>query len=109
MKRERKHYDREYKQMAVNLCLTGRPVSEVAKELGIRSEMLRRWRREFSEYGEGSFSGHVKANLTPEQKEISKLKKELKDAQLERDILKKAISTGSPAVFSKGDSKYSNS
>lgn len=90
--------------MAVNLCLTGKPVKEVATELGIRDELLRRWRREFNQYGKGSFSGHGNANLTPEQKEISRLKKELRDAQLERDILKKAIS-----IFSKGDNKYSNS
>ena len=104
MKRERRHFDREFKQMAVNLCLTGKPVKEVATELGIRDELLRRWRREFNQYGEGSFSGHGNANLTPEQKEITRLKKELKDAQIERDILKKAIS-----IFSKGDNKYSNS
>jgi len=41
--------------------------------------------------------------MTPEQKEIVKLKRELKDTQIERDILKKAIS-----IFSKGDNKYSN-
>ncbi len=104
MKRERRHFDREFKQMAVNLCLTGKSVREVADELGIRDEMLRRWRREFTQFGEGSFSGNGKANLTAEQKEIEKLKKELREAQLERDILKKAIS-----IFSKGDNKYSNS
>lgn len=90
--------------MAVNLCSAGRSVRELADELGIRDEMLRRWRREFNQYGEGSFSGHGNTNLTPEQKEIAQLKKELKDAQIERDILKKAIS-----IFSKGDNKYSNS
>ena len=104
MKKERRHFDREFKQMAVNLCLAGRPVKEVAGELGIRDEMLHRWKREFSQYGEGSFSGNGKANMTPEQQEVEKLKKELREAQLERDILKKAIS-----IFSKGDSKYSNS
>jgi len=42
--------------------------------------------------------------MTEEQKEISRLKKELRDAQLERDILKKAVS-----IFSRSDGKYSNS
>jgi transposase len=42
--------------------------------------------------------------MTDEQKEIANLKKELRDAQLERDILKKAVS-----IFSKNDGKYSNS
>lgn len=42
--------------------------------------------------------------MTDEQKENVKLKKELREAQLERDILKKAIS-----IFSKGDNKYTDS
>ena len=42
--------------------------------------------------------------MTEEQKEIVRLKKELRDAQIERDILKKAVS-----IFSKSDGKYSNS
>lgn len=90
--------------MAVNLCLTGKSTKEVAEELGIRAELVRRWKREYEQFDSGSFSGHGKANMSAEQKEIARLKKELKDAQIERDILKKAIS-----IFSKGDNKYSNS
>ena len=104
MKKERRYFDKGYKEMAVSLCLTGRSPKEVADELGIRSELVRRWRREHEQYGKGSFSGHGNVNMTLEQKEIAKLKKELKDAQIEREILKKAIS-----IFSKGDNKYSNS
>lgn len=104
MKRERRHFDKEFKEMVVNLCLAGKSSREVADELGLRTELVTRWKREHSQYGEDSFSGHGNANLTPEQKEIARLKKELKDAQIEREILKKAIS-----IFSKGDNKYSNS
>jgi transposase len=43
-----------------------------------------------------------KPSLTAEQLEIRRLQKELKEAQLERDILKKAVS-----LFSKSDGKYS--
>jgi transposase len=104
MKRERRHFDKEFKEMTINLCLSGKSTSEVADELGIRRELVARWKREYNQYGFGSFSGHGNANMTPEQKEIAKLKRELKDAQIERDILKKAIS-----IFSKGDNKYSGS
>jgi len=104
MKRERRSFDKEFKQMSVNLCLTGKPTREVAEELGLRPELVRRWNREYEQFQEGSFSGHGNANLTDEQKEIARLKKELKNAQIERDILKKAVS-----IFSKGDDKYSNS
>lgn len=104
MKRERRHFDKEFKEMVVNLCLSGKSPKSIADELGIRDELIRRWRREYEKYGGGSFSGHGNVNMTPEQREIAKLKKELKDAQIEREILKKAIS-----IFSKGDNKYSNS
>ena len=91
--------------MAVNLCLIGKPTKEVAEELGISSELIRRWKREYGQYqGGGSFSGHGNANLIEEQKENVGLKKALKEAQLERDILKKAVS-----IFSKSDGKYLNS
>lgn len=90
--------------MAVNLCLSGRTVKEVAEELGLKEDLIRRWKREFYKYDSGSFSGHGNSNMTEEQKEIARLNKELKEAQLERDILKKAVS-----IFSRGDNKYSNS
>ena len=104
MKRERRHYDKEFKQMAVNLCLTGKSTREVAGELGIRIELVRRWKREFEQYDQGSFSCHGNIYMTEEQKQIAQLKKELKEAQIERDILKKAVS-----IFSRSDSRSSNS
>jgi transposase len=39
--------------------------------------------------------------MTDEEKEIARLKKELADMQMERDILKKAV-----GIFSKNDGKY---
>ena len=90
--------------MAVELCYAGKSTKEVAGELGIAPDLVRRWKREYEQYHEGSFSGKGKANLTSEQKEVVRLKKELKDSQIERDILKKAVS-----IFSKSDGKYFNS
>lgn len=104
MKRERRNFDKEFKLMAVKLCHTGKSIKEVSEDLGIRSDMVRRWKREYNQYQDGSFSGHGNANLTNEQKEIVRLKKELKDAQIERDILKKAV-----GIFSRSDGKYFNS
>ena len=103
MKRERQHFDKDYKLMAVNLCQTGKSPTEVAEDLGIRPDLVRRWKREYERLQGGSFSGNGNVNLTAEEKEIAKLKKELKEAQLERDILKKAVS-----IFSKSDNKYSS-
>jgi transposase len=102
MKRERRHFDKAYKEMVINLCLSGKSAKQVGLELGIREELIRRWKREFHQYESGSFSGHGHVNMTQEQKEILRLSRELKEAQLERDILKKAVS-----IFSKSDNKYS--
>jgi len=88
--------------MAVELCESGKKIQEVSEELGISTDLVRRWRREYTESYQGSFSGKGKANLTPEQQEIVNLKKALKEAQQESEILKKAVS-----IFSKNDGKYS--
>ena len=103
MKRERRQFDKEFKLMVVNLCHSGKTTRQVAEELDIRPDIVRRWKREIELHGEGSFSGYGNANLTPEQKEILRLKKELREAQVERDILKKAVS-----IFSRNDGKFSS-
>lgn len=97
---KRKKYDKEFKHMAVNLCLAGKSTSEVAEDLGIRPEIVSRWKREYSKFGKNSFSGNGNPVQTDSEKEIARLKKELREAQLERDILKKAVS-----IFSRSDSK----
>ena len=100
----RRKFDKEFKLMTVSLCNTGKPIKEVAKELGLRSEIVRRWRMEFEGKPSGSFPGHGNPGLSPEQQEIATLKKQLRETELEREILKKAVS-----IFSKSDGKYSGS
>ncbi len=103
MKSTRTHYDRSYKIMAVELAEAKGSISVTAEDLGIKADLIRRWTREQREKGSASFSGHGIAGLTEDQKEVARLRKELKEAQIERDILKKAVS-----IFSKNDGKYSN-
>jgi len=103
MKKRRK-YDREFKQMVIELSNNREDITALASELDIRADLIYRWRREATNHHEASFPGQGNKILTEEQKEIVKLKKELRDAQIERDILKKAVS-----IFSKSDGKYSNS
>jgi len=100
----RRKYDREFKQMVVELSNNRDDLSVLASELDIRAELIYRWRREAAKNQGASFPGQGNKTLTEEQKEIDRLKKELRDAQIERDILKKAVS-----IFSKNDGKYSNS
>jgi len=100
MKRERRSFDREFKQMTVSLCQSGKSTKEVSQDLGIREELVRRWKREYGKYKEGSFSGHGNVNMTEEQKENTRLKKALKESLLENEILKKAV-----GIFSRSDVK----
>ena len=97
--KERRKYDKEFKLMAVEMMNSGRTSIEVGIELGISSDLVRRWRREYERFNEGSFSGNGVPKMTPEEKEIARLKKELADARLDAEILKKAIS-----IFSNKDS-----
>ena len=64
--------------------------------MGVTAPQLYKWRKEFEEFGEGSFPGKGNLKLTPEQEKIHELDKRLKDDGLKRDILKKAI-----GIFSK--------
>ena len=100
MSRERRKFDKDFKLMAVELSKTRDNFHELADELGIRPELIYRWRKELIDKGEGSFPGHGKPKHTPEEAEIARLKKQLRDVEMERDILKKAIS-----IFSRGDGK----
>jgi len=103
-KRERKSYDKAFKVMAVELFQTGKSSVEVGNDLGIAPDLVRRWSREVKASEPGSFPGNGKQYQTEEQKEITALRKALREAEIERDILKKAVS-----IFSKGDSKYTGS
>jgi transposase len=103
MKKRRK-YDGEFKQMVVELSYNRESIPALAEELDIRPDLINRWRREALANLGASFPGQGNKTLTEEQKEIARLKKELRDAEIERDILKKAVS-----IFSKNDGKYFNS
>jgi len=70
----------------------------VADELGIDPARLSKLRQKDSSPVQST------EGPTEKQKEIKQLQKELKEAQLERDILRKAVS-----IFSRGDGRYTDS
>jgi len=87
---ERRKFDREFKQRAVRLILDGgRPSEIVARELGINSSMLHRWKREYLRDHDNSFPG--KGHMSDADEELRRLKKENTELKEERDILKKAV------------------
>jgi transposase len=85
----RKRYSKEFKLDAVSLVLDqGYSRAEAARSLGLNSNMLGRWVSEHRADGGQSFRGNGK--LTPEQEEIRKLRSQVKNLKMEKEILKKA-------------------
>ncbi|WP_367752676.1 IS3 family transposase [Flavobacterium sp. WC2430] len=81
-----KVYANDFKIMIVELLKSGKSLKEISEEYGLNDSMLRRWRREFDSKS-GDFS--KKIELSAVEVELKKLKKELQDVKLERDIPKK--------------------
>lgn len=87
-------YDQEFKEMILSLEESGQSVPQLAKDYKVDRSTIYEWKRK-KKSPEGLTGKKV---LTSEEEEIKRLKKELKEIQLERDILKKAVS-----IFSKND------
>lgn len=84
---KRRVFSSEFKREAV--ALTRHPdvsVSEVARDIGVRPNLLSRWRREIDEQGKTAFGGRG----TPRDEEMAKLKRENARLEKERDFLRDA-------------------
>lgn len=75
-------------------------VVELAKRFGVSANTIYNWRTRYYKQTGTVPQGQGVKPLSEEQREIVRLKKQLREAQLERDILKKAIN-----IFSKEDGK----
>ncbi|WP_224994969.1 transposase [Cesiribacter sp. SM1] len=84
-------------------------ISKLAEELGITADLIYKWRREYKAHPQKSFPGNDRPKQTPEEAEIARLKKQLRDVEMERDILKKATAAAAVSIFSRGDGKSTGS
>ena len=83
-------HDREFKLNSIKFFRESKKtMSAACKDLGIPLSTFATWLKEFKGSGEDSFPGSGK--LKPCNDEIYRLKKQLADVTMERDILKKAI------------------
>lgn len=88
----RKNYGKEFKESAVlEVIERGVPASQVARDLGVNENMLRKWKKQYEEQGPRSFPGNGRQNLSETEAELVQLRKELAQVTEERDILKKAV------------------
>ncbi len=86
-KRKRKSYSKEFKETAVSLVLSGhKSQRKIAQELGINVNTLQKWKKDYLDSQDPE-----KVRKKEEEAEIKRLKKELYEAKLENEILKKAV------------------
>ncbi len=83
----RKKYDREFREGAVRIVEeTGKPIAQVARDLGVNEGTLGNWvaRARESRQGRGELS---KDDL----EELKRLRAEVAELRMERDVLKRSV------------------
>ena len=94
-KTARAQYTVEFKQEAVRLVEWGQSLAAAARQLGLAEQTLFNW---VKAQREGRLQGGASSRtISAEQMEISRLRAELAQVKMERDILGKAT-----AYFAKG-------
>jgi transposase len=101
MRKRRRVYQKEFKESAVALCLSGeRSIKNVAEELGIDRSLLCQWvkaKEEGDAQGTKAFPGRGKAR----DEELAKLRRRVADLEETNEILKKAT-----AFFAAENTQY---
>lgn len=90
--RERRSFTKEFKLEAVRLAAESGNLTRTAHDLGIRRNMLERWRSELSSNTEKAFPG----SGNPADPDLARLQHENARLREEVEILKKAV-----GIFSK--------
>lgn len=97
MSTQKKFYSKGFKEKAVSLSYQRANIKELADELGVDVQRIYKWRNGLGNKNQGRLNQKTRVDPSSAD-EIKRLKKELKDAQLELAILKKAVH-----IFSKSD------
>jgi transposase len=96
---EKKTYTKEFKLGAARMVVDEKvKATKVARDLGVSNSALAKWVRDYRKNGSGAFPG--KGLLAPADDEVKSLQKQLRRAEMERDLLKKTI-----AIFAELDRK----
>lgn len=92
-RRTKKKFSTEFKLEAIRLSNeSGKPITQVAKDLNISPYLLYRWRDDLHRDGAKAFPGKgKKTNIGPEKLELARLRRENQQLREERDILKKSL------------------
>ena len=91
MSERRRKFDQDFKEGAVRLVReTGKPIAQVARELGVRDGTLGNWvnaDRRHRERGGGMLSEDERAELV-------RLRKHCAELQMRWDVLKRSVALG---------------
>ena len=82
--KKRRRYDAEFKKNILKMIEDGRSVTSLSQSFGVSEGLLYRWKSDQKK--------RKKADEGNEKDEVKQLRKRLKEVELERDILKKALS-----------------
>lgn len=84
-KSKRSAYTEDFKREAVALVNEqGYTIAEAARSLGVGANLVGRWRRQYAEEASGTRLGD------DEREELKRLRKEVRQLRMEKEILKKA-------------------
>src|SRR3954453_8879984 len=86
----KRRYTAEFRAQAVELVCIGKPVGEVARDLGISQGVLYEWVRKSSQAVQLGSGGLRAVGEEPAADELHRLRRENATLKLENDILKKA-------------------
>jgi len=86
-KENRRKYDADFKNEVLKMVESGRPVPEIAQSLGIGSNLIYYWMKRARK---GKSVPGDKSQLSFDEEKLA-LQKRLKEVEMERDILKKAL------------------
>lgn len=87
VKRSRRKYDSDFKKEVLKMIESGRSVTDVAQSLGIGTNLIYQWIKRSKVKGNSSENS---ASVSFDEEKAAMYKK-IKDLEMERDILKKAL------------------
>ncbi|MGW9136506.1 transposase [Streptomyces sp. NPDC055681] len=93
MAEKRRKFDAEFREGAVRIVSeTGRPIAQVAKNLGINETTLSTWvSRAKKAGGDGTLSVPEREELARLRRQDAEKNKRIRELEMERDVLKRCM------------------
>ena len=89
MVRQYRKFDEDFKAGAVRLVFeTGKPIAQIARELGINDGTLGNWVTAARRQRDGGDGGPLSED---ERAELARLRKENAELRMQRDVLKRSV------------------